>query len=146
MVRPLGIKITVNSGSWEAVERYMHSNPTLFGWGSLDPMELYHHYASRLGGAGYFNPGYYANPQVDKTLQQAISAPNWQAAIPFWQKVDWDGNSGAGVRGDAAWVWLLNLNHTYLVNPCVSLSQGAPEAHGDWTILNNMQDWIWTCK
>lgn len=146
MVRPLGIEVTLKSGSWETVERYMHANPTLFGWGSLDPMELYHHYAGRLGGEGYFNPGYYANAQVDKTLQQAISAPDWQAAIPFWQKVDWDGKAGAGVRGDAAWVWLLNLNHTYLVNPCVSLGEGAPEAHGDWTVLNNLQGWSWTCQ
>lgn len=146
MVRPLGIEVALKSGSWETVERYMHANPTLFGWGSLDPMELYHHYAGRLGGEGYFNPGYYANAQVDKTLQQAISAPDWQAAIPFWQKVDWDGKAGAGVRGDAAWVWLLNLNHTYLVNPCVSLGDGAPEAHGDWTVLNNLQGWSWTCQ
>ncbi|WP_159567629.1 ABC transporter substrate-binding protein [Budvicia diplopodorum] len=146
MVRPLGIEVTLKSGSWETVERYMHANPTLFGWGSLDPMEIYHHYASKLGGESYFNPGYYANPQVDETLKKAISAPDWQAAIPFWQKVDWDGTAGAGVRGDAAWVWLINLNHTYLINPCVSLGQGAPEAHGDWTVLNNLQGWSWTCK
>nr|WP_232054971.1 ABC transporter substrate-binding protein [Leminorella richardii] len=146
MMEPLGIRVSLKSGSWETVERYMHSNPTLFGWGSLDPMELYHHYASRLGGEGYFNPGYYANSAVDQHLKQAIESPNWQSAIPHWQKVDWDGTTGAGVQGDAAWVWLLNLNHTYLVNPCVSLGEGAPEAHGDWTVLNNLDGWRWTCQ
>lgn len=146
MLKPLGIDVSLKSGSWETVERHMHANPTLFGWGSLDPMELYHHYSSRLGGVEYFNPGYYANPVVDKHLQQAVSAPDWQAAIPFWQNVDWDGTTGAGVRGDAAWAWLLNLNHTYLVNPCVELGQGAPEGHGDWTLLNNLENWRWTCK
>lgn len=35
--------------SWETVERNMHANPTLFGWGSLDPMELYHHYSKAAG-------------------------------------------------------------------------------------------------
>lgn len=146
MMKPLGIDVSLKSGSWETVERHMHANPTLFGWGSLDPMELYHHYASRLGGEGYFNPGYYANSTVDEHLKQAVEAPDWQAAIPYWQKVDWDGKTGAGVRGDAAWVWLLNLNHTYLINPCVSLGEGAPEAHGDWTVLNNLDGWRWTCK
>lgn len=146
MLKPLGIEVSLKSGSWETVERHMHANPTLFGWGSLDPMELYHHYASRLGGVEYFNPGYYANPIVDGYLQKAISAPDWQAAIPFWQNVDWDGKTGAGVRGDAAWAWLLNLNHTYLINPCVDLGQGAPEGHGDWTLLNNLENWRWTCQ
>ncbi|MBK5075025.1 ABC transporter substrate-binding protein [Budviciaceae bacterium CWB-B4] len=146
MLKPIGIEVTLKSGSWETVERYMHANPTLFGWGSLDPMELYHHYSSKLQGEGYFNPGYYTNAKVDKHLQQAIETPNWQAATPIWQKVDWDGATGVGIKGDAAWAWLINLNHTYLVNPCVSLGQGAPEAHGDWTVLNNLENWSWTCK
>lgn len=146
MLKPIGIDVSLKSGSWETIERHMHSNPTLFGWGSLNPMELYHHYASKLGGEGYFNPGYYSNATVDQYLQQAIETSDWQAAIPFWQKVDWDGTTGAGVRGDAAWAWLVNLNHTYLVNPCVSLGYGAPEGHGDWTVLNNLENWSWACQ
>ncbi|SUG33672.1 ABC-type transporter, periplasmic subunit [Salmonella enterica subsp. arizonae] len=39
MLQPLGIVVSLQSGSWETVERHMHANPTLFGWGSLDPME-----------------------------------------------------------------------------------------------------------
>ncbi len=38
MLHPVGIAISLQSGSWETVERHMHANPTLFGWGSLDPM------------------------------------------------------------------------------------------------------------
>ncbi len=36
MLQPLGIVVSLQSGSWETVERHMHANPTLFGWGSLD--------------------------------------------------------------------------------------------------------------
>ncbi|MFW8236557.1 ABC transporter substrate-binding protein, partial [Klebsiella pneumoniae] len=50
MVKPLGIAMELKSGSWETVERHMHANTTLFGWGSLDPMELYHHYSSKAAG------------------------------------------------------------------------------------------------
>lgn len=33
MLEPVGIAVALQSGSWETVERHMHSNPTLFGWG-----------------------------------------------------------------------------------------------------------------
>ena len=69
MLKPVGIDVDLKSGSWETVERNMHANPTLFGWGSLDPMELYHHYSSKAAGVEYYNPGYYQNPVVDQHLQ-----------------------------------------------------------------------------
>ncbi|WP_323926094.1 ABC transporter substrate-binding protein [Aeromonas caviae] len=146
MLGPIGLEVSLKSGSWEQVEREMHANPVLMGWGSLDPMELYHHYQSGSGGVEFYNPGYYSNPVVDGHLKQALDAPNWQAAVPFWQQVEWDGKTGAGVQGDAAWAWLLNLQHTYLANRCIDLGKGAPEIHGSWSLLNNLQDWRWTCR
>ncbi|HAZ3163691.1 TPA: ABC transporter substrate-binding protein [Escherichia coli] len=146
MLQPLGIDVALKSGSWETVERHMHANPTLFGWGSLDPMELYHHYSGQAAGVEYYNPGYYSNPAVEQHLKQAIDAPDWQKAVPYWQQVEWDGKQGAGVQGDAAWAWLLNIQHTYLANPCIDLGKGAPEIHGSWSVLNNLADWSWTCR
>lgn len=146
MLKPIGLEVSLKSSSWEQVEREMHANPVLMGWGSLDPMELYHHYQSGSGGVEFYNPGYYSNPVVDGHLKQALDAPNWQAAVPFWQQVEWDGKTGAGVQGDAAWAWLLNVQHTYLANRCIDLGKGAPEIHGSWSLLNNLQDWRWTCR
>ena len=146
MLKPVGIDVDLKSGSWETVERNMHANPTLFGWGSLDPMELYHHYSSKAEGVEYYNPGYYKNPVVDQHLQQALDAPTWQQAVPFWQQVEWDGKTGVGVKGDAAWAWLLNVQHTYLTDECVDLGKGAPEIHGSWSLLNSVDGWKWTCK
>ncbi|HDZ8841785.1 TPA: ABC transporter substrate-binding protein [Aeromonas dhakensis] len=146
MLGPIGLEVSLKSGSWEQVEREMHANPVLMGWGSLDPMELYHHYQSGSAGVEFYNPGYYQNPVVDGHLKQALDAPNWQAAVPFWQQVEWDGKTGSGVQGDAAWAWLLNVQHTYLANRCIDLGKGAPEIHGSWSLLNNLQDWRWTCR
>lgn len=146
MLKPIGFEVSLKSGSWEQVEREMHANPVLMGWGSLDPMELYHHYQSGSGGVEFYNPGYYSNPVVDSHLKQALDAPSWQAAVPFWQQVEWDGKTGAGVQGDAAWAWLLNVQHTYLANRCIDLGKGAPEIHGSWSLLGNLQDWRWTCR
>ncbi|WP_323876730.1 ABC transporter substrate-binding protein [Aeromonas hydrophila] len=146
MLKPIGLEVSLKSGSWEQVEREMHANPVLMGWGSLDPMELYHHYQSGSAGVEFYNPGYYQNSVVDGHLKQALDATDWQAAVPFWQQVEWDGKSGAGVQGDAAWAWLLNVQHTYLANRCIDLGKGAPEIHGSWSLLNNLQDWRWTCR
>lgn len=146
MLKPVGIDVDLKSGSWETVERNMHANPTLFGWGSLDPMELYHHYSSKAAGVEYYNPGYYQNPVVDQHLQQALDAPTWQQAVPFWQQVEWDGKTGVGVKGDAAWAWLLNVQHTYLTDECIDLGKGAPEIHGSWSLLNSVDNWKWTCQ
>lgn len=146
MLKPIGLEVSLKSGSWEQVEREMHANPVLMGWGSLDPMELYHHYQSGSGGVEFYNPGYYSNSVVDSHLKQALDAPDWQAAVPFWQQVEWDGKTGAGVQGDAAWAWLLNVQHTYLANRCIDLGKGTPEIHGSWSLLNNLQDWRWTCR
>ncbi|WP_429034659.1 ABC transporter substrate-binding protein [Aeromonas media] len=146
MLKPIGLEVSLKSGSWEQVEREMHANPVLMGWGSLDPMELYHHYQSGSGGVEFYNPGYYSNPVVDSHLKLALDATDWQAAVPFWQQVEWDGKRGAGVQGDAAWAWLLNVQHTYLANRCIDLGKGAPEIHGGWSLLNNLQDWRWTCR
>lgn len=145
-LKPIGIELDLQSGSWETVERHMHANPTLFGWGSLDPMELVHHYSSKAAGVEFYNPGYYKNPQVDAILEKAMSAPDQEAAIPVWQQVDWNGKTGTGIKGDAAWAWLLNVQHTYVVSDCVDLGKGAPEIHGSWSLLNSVDDWAWACK
>lgn len=145
-LKPIGIEMDLKSGSWETVERYMHANPTLFGWGSLDPMELVHNYSSKAAGVGFYNPGYYKNPAIDEIIEEALRQPDQAAAIPLWQQVDWNGQTGTGIQGDAAWAWLMNIQHIYLLDNCVELGKGAPEIHGSWSVLNNVDDWAWTCK
>ncbi|MCU6299392.1 ABC transporter substrate-binding protein, partial [Escherichia coli] len=113
-LKPIGIEMDLKSGSWETVERYMHANPTLFGWGSLDPMELVHNYSSKAAGVGFYNPGYYKNPAIDEVIEEALRQPDKTAAIPLWQQVDWNGQTGTGIQGDAAWAWLMNIQHIYL--------------------------------
>ncbi|WP_392563106.1 ABC transporter substrate-binding protein [Orbus sturtevantii] len=145
-LKPIGIEMNLRAGSWEMVEHYMHANPTLFGWGSLDPMELVHNYSSKAAGVGFYNPGYYKNHYVDEILEEALSQADQKTAISLWQKVDWNGATGTGIQGDAPWAWLVNLQHLYLLNNCVELGKSAPEIHGSWSILNNVDNWAWACK
>ncbi|WP_411904730.1 hypothetical protein, partial [Salmonella enterica] len=48
--------------------------------------------------------------------------------------------------GDAACEWLLNIQHTYLANPCIALVNVAPEIHGSWSVLNTLDDLTGNCR
>ena len=91
----------------------MHANPTLFGWGSLDPMELFHHYSNQAAGVEYYNPGYYSNPVVEQHLKQAIDAPDWQKRCRSGNKLRMGWQARGWRAGRCCTAWLLNIQHTY---------------------------------
>ncbi|WP_207260526.1 ABC transporter substrate-binding protein [Desulfovibrio sp. Huiquan2017] len=145
MLKPVGIHAVVEGKrSWDEIRHLMHSNVIVFGWGAHDPIEVYQLYSSHHAGEGFSNGGYYINPQVDKYLDQAIAAPNYEASLAFWKKAQWDGTTGCNAHGDAPWAWLVNLEHTYFVNEHldVGVSQVEPHGHG-WPITANIQKWTW---
>lgn len=146
LLLPLGIEATPQGITWEAIERVMHSEPVLFGWGSHSPLEIFSLYESGWGGVEYYNAGYFANETVDRHLAEAQAAPSLEASYPAWQKAEWDGTTGFGPKGEAGWAWLANLDHVYFVRECldVGATQIEPHGHG-WPITASIQNWTWTC-
>ncbi|WP_147820630.1 ABC transporter substrate-binding protein [Salidesulfovibrio onnuriiensis] len=144
MIKPLGIHAEVLGKSWDEIKPMMHSSVVVFGWGSHDPIEMYHLYSSSHAGEGWNNPGFYRNLAVDEHLEAALSAPEYKAALENWKKAQWDGTTGANTHGDAPWAWLVNLDHTYFVNEHLDIgtSQIEPHGHG-WPITANIQQWKW---
>ena len=50
-----------------------------------------------------------------------------------------------GMKGDAAWAWLVNLDHLYFVNKCLDIGPRQIEPHGHgYPLTWNMQDWART--
>ena len=146
MARPLGIAIDVAGRSWEDIARLKHSHAVVFGWGAHDPLEVYNLYHSANAGRGFFNAGFYRNPTVDAHLDAAQRAPSLQASLPHWRAAMWDGRTGFGMRGDAAWAWLVNLDHVYFVHDCLDIGARQIEPHGHgFPVTWNLQDWRWTC-
>lgn len=144
MIKPLGINIVVEGKSWDEIEKLMHSNAVLFGWGSHDPLEMYNVYNSKTAGIEWYNTGFYSNPAVDNYLEKALAAPTEEDAIEYWKKAQWDGNAGFSVKGDAPWAWLVNLNHLYLVNEKLDIGQAKIQPHGHgWPITDNILEWRW---
>lgn len=148
MIEPVGIQVNVEGKSWDEIETLMYSNAILFGWGSHDQTEMWNLYHSSMGGVEYYNTGYYANEQVDSYLDLAMGATSEAEAIAFWQAAQLDENGiGFTTPGDAAWAWLVNLDHTYFVNDCLDIGQPQIEPHGHgWPITANIANWQWTCE
>ena len=144
MVKQIGIEMVVEGKSWDVIEQRMHQDAVMMGWGSHDPLEMYNIYSSSYAGVDYFNTGYYSNPVVDEWMKKALHAKNEEEAWSYWQKAQWDGNTGLSSLGDAPWAWLVNLNHLYLVTEKLDIGKQRIQPHGHgWPITDNIEEWKW---
>lgn len=147
MVTEIGIDADVDGRSFEEIEGLMHSQPVVFGWGSHDPTEMYNLYHSDFAGVEFFNAGYYVDEEVDDYLDLALAATSQEEANTFWKaaQLDEDGD-GFTAPADAAWAWLVNLEHTYYVDDCLDLGTTQVEPHGHgFPVTAGITGWTWTC-
>lgn len=138
-LKKIGIQANVEEKpDFDEIQKVMHKDVVVFGWGAHDPMELYQLYNTRFAGVEYNNVGYYSNPKVDENLEKALSARNLEEAIPFWQAAQ------VYVKEDAPWAWLVNLDHTYFVSNHLDIGKSQIEPHGHgWPITANIHEWRW---
>ncbi|MGP4042463.1 ABC transporter substrate-binding protein [Gracilibacillus sp. D59] len=142
MMNQFGIEVTTEGASWSEIERKMHANPVMMGWGSHDPIEIYSLYHSSMQGIDYYNANYYQNEQVDHYLDQAIHARTEDEANKYWKLAQWDGETGISTLGDAPWVWLVNLNHIYYINEKIDIGEQKIQPHGHgWPITDFITEW-----
>ena len=148
MLKPVGINAIPQGESWDRIKTELtHSNVVVYGFGDHSPLEMDKLYRTPGPEPMYWNAGFYSNPTVDKYLDEAKAASSFEEAIPLWKKAQWDGNTGFTVPGDAAWAWLVNLDHTYYVNKCLDVGKSQMEPHGHgWPITANISEWRWTCE
>ena len=147
MVKPLGIVFEVSGKTREEVKRLKHTSAVLYGWGQHSPIEMFNLYASSQAGRGSYNAGFYNNAKVDAHLSAAERAGSFDESLPYWKKAQWDGQTGLGMKGDAPWAWLVNLDHVYFVDKCLDIGPRQLEPHGHgYPITWNVQDWKWTCN
>ncbi|NLL19010.1 MAG: ABC transporter substrate-binding protein [Clostridia bacterium] len=143
-LKDIGIEMQAEGKSWDEIARLSHSNPVLYGWGDQDPLEMYNIYSSKMAGVGSYNPGFYSNPIVDEYMEQAMAALSEEEAIQYWQKAQWDGETGLSAKGDAPWAWLVNNQHLYLVRDNLDLGTPKIEPHGHgFPITDNIVTWRW---
>jgi peptide/nickel transport system substrate-binding protein len=145
-LRAIGIAAEPAGESWDRIARLKHSEVVVFGWGAHDPSEIYNLHHGDNAGAAWWNPGFYDNPAVNAHFDAAMAAESFADALPHWRAAQWDGETGYGPRGDAAWAWLVNLEHVYWVDDCLDPGpmQIHPHGHG-FPITHGLPSWRWTC-
>lgn len=140
----LGIEVDVKSASWNDLEKVMYANPVVMGWGSQDPLEMYNIYSGKTRGEGFYNTNYYQNDKVDDYMTKAMQASTTEEANDYWKKAQWDGQTGFSAKGDAPWVWLVNLKHIYLVDEDLNIGKQKIQPHGHgWPVTDFIEDWTW---
>jgi len=143
-IKELGIQVKTEGKSWHDLENLMYSNPVMMGWGSHDPLEMYNIYSSETRGEGFYNTNYYANSTVDDYMAKAMHATNQEEANEYWKKAQWDGETGFSSKGDAPWVWLVNLQHIYLIDENLDIGEQKIHPHGHgWPITDTIDQWHW---
>ncbi len=136
----IGVGITVDSGSWEAIEPRMRQDAVVFGTGTpYDPdFSTYGLFHSSLAYQGFQNPGGYANAEVDALLEQARRVRDADRRHELY------GQLQAELAADQPWVFLTFLDHTYVIRDAWEGFVQTTEPHehgfngGPWW---NLQDW-----
>jgi len=147
MAKKIGIKINIEGKTWEEIDTMSHSVAVLFGWGSHNPLEMFDLFHSSKAGIDYNNCGYYKNEKVDKYFDIAMKSSTVEESMKYWKLAQWDGSTGFSTRGDAPWVWLVNLTHTYFVSERLDIGKSRIEPHGHgWPITANIEEWKWIKK
>ena len=140
--RALDIEVLPAGKSWDDIGREMYQTPVLFGWGSHNPMEMYNLYYDKLATSGYDNVTNTKNAAASRYMDAALSARTPADANENWRNALWDGNTGLGNRGDAAWCWIVNLEHLYFVRDGLDTGNQRIHPHGHgFPVISNIKEW-----
>jgi peptide/nickel transport system substrate-binding protein len=139
--KKLGIDIKVEGKSWDEIDTLAHSTPVVFGYGSLDPTDLYlKYYSKSYDPADYNNIILYNNSVVDNYLRTAITSTDQDTANKNWQLAAWDGTTGFSEKGDATWLWIATINYLYIMDEDIDIGTPKIQPHGA-DIFGNILEW-----
>lgn len=139
--KKLGINIKIEGKSWNEIDTLAHSTPVLFGFGSLDPADLYlKYYSKSYNPSSYNNIIMYNNPVVDNYLRTAITSVDTDIANENWQLAAWDGTTGFSPKGDATWLWMATINYVFIMDENLDIGTPKIQPHGA-DIFGNILEW-----
>lgn len=144
VAKEIGIEVTLEERTWDTILEDIHREAVLFGFGSGDPSELYNLYYSGAANTPveWDNAGFYKNETVDSYIDKALDCDDEEDAIEYWQKSQYDGKTGASVKGDSPYCWLVNANHVYIVSEGFDIGNPVVQPHGG-RIFDNVTEWAW---
>lgn len=139
--KKIGISIKPEGASWDKIDTLAQSTPVVFGYGSLDPTDMYlKYYSKSYDPANYNNIIMYNNSVVDAYLRKAITSSDQNTANENWQLAAWDGETGFSPKGDATWMWMATINYVYIVDEDIDMGTPKIQPHGA-DIFGNILEW-----
>ncbi|MBS6195562.1 MAG: ABC transporter substrate-binding protein [Clostridiales bacterium] len=141
----MGFDITVEGVSADDTIKRMFSEPMIMGWGSDSPMTSYMLYhSSNAGKTDWYNPEFYTSEKTDEYLDQAMNSLTIEDSYEWWQKAQWDGETGTSMRGEAPWAFYVNMTHLYYAKDGLNIGNQRIHAHGQaWPLIANLEEWTW---
>lgn len=139
--KKLGINIKVEGKSWDEIYTLCYSTPNVWGYGSLDPTDIYlRYYSKSYDPSTRNNVIMYNNPAVDNYLRTAITSPDQETANKNWQLAAWDGTTGFSAEGDASWMWMATINYVYIMDEDLDIGTPKIQPHGA-DIFGSILEW-----
>jgi len=143
-LKRVGIKAVLEVKSWEEIDSRRHSDVWLLNWGAIEPINVYYLYYGPNKGKGFYNSGYYETPAVNGYIEKALASTDEAEANEYWKKAQWDGETGFSVRGDAAWLMLVNKKYLYRLKDGLDIGvKGFQSGTMGWIIARNIHEWAW---
>lgn len=142
----LGIEITPQGTTWDGIYLDGKANAVTWGGGRHHAHQMFTFYSSSVIDTGYNNMPQFSDPTVDAHLEDALRATDQDAANEAWRLAQWDGTTGvSGEEGAAPVVWLLRIDHLYLVRDGLDLGDQPIHGHGhEWALFNSIAQWKWS--
>ena len=141
----LGFDITVEGVSEDDTIKRMFSEPMIMGWGSDSPMTSYMlFHSSNAGKTDWYNPEFYMSDKTDEYLDKAMNSLTIEDSYEWWQKAQWDGETGTSMKGEAPGAFFVNMTHLYYVKDGLNIGNQRIHAHGQaWPLIANLAEWSW---
>lgn len=136
----LGIKVNPKGASWDEVDTKKYSQAVLFGYGTLDPQQVYLQYHSVKPDDTYNNPSLMNNSKIDQYLERGISTNSESDAINNFKLAAYDGETGYGPNGECPWLWMATINYVYIVDEKLDTGTPGVQPHGA-DIFGNIYEW-----
>lgn len=142
--KAFGIKINLIGSNWEEMVTKSHEASLLYAGGRHNPNQFYVSYSPETAGKGWTNITFYNNPTVTNYMEKAMKATNLDEANKYWKLAQWNGSTGASMKGDLPNVWLVRINHTYVGDSRINVGNQGMHSHGhDWALIANISEWTW---
>lgn len=141
----MGFDIHVEGVSADDTIKRMFSEPMIMGWGSDSPMTSYMLYhSSNAGKTDFYNPEFYTSKKTDEYLDKAMNSLMIEDSYEWWQKAQWDGETGTSMKGEAPWAFYVNMTHLYYAKDGLNIGKQRIHAHGQaWPLIANLAEWTW---